>query len=162
MPFQRQAGQTKRARFLRQQDSPAEVALWTVLKNRQLGEHKFVRQLPIGRYYADFVCRAASLVVEVDGSQHVDSKSDRLRDGFMLQLGYGVLRIPSMQVLHRRDNVCDTILAILDGRLTQNVDTLDMKFTPPSSVTLRAPPSPASGRSDDLSPLHFSRQREKL
>jgi very-short-patch-repair endonuclease len=84
MPFQRQYGQTERARELRQQENPAEASMWVALKDRKLGGYKFVRQLPIGPYFADFVCRSAKLVVEIDGSQHVDSSYDRQRDAFIL------------------------------------------------------------------------------
>ncbi len=121
---------TARARALRQQHNPAEAALWVVLRNRQLGGHKFVRQYPIGPYIADFACRSARLVVEVDGSQHVDSAHDRKRDAFMAGLGYAVLRVPSVSVLTRRSDVCDTILTALDGRLRQPVSTLDLTYIP--------------------------------
>ena len=147
MSFQRQIGQTARARSLRQQENPAEASLWLVLRNRQLKGHKFVRQLPIGPYYADFVCRAAKLVVELDGSQHVDNVYDKRRDFFMSKLGFGVLRIPSVSVLNKRAVVCDAILAVLEGRLNESINAMDLKYIRPSSVSLRSPPSPASGRS---------------
>jgi very-short-patch-repair endonuclease len=148
MPFQRQSGQTARARSLRQQDNSPEASLWTVLKNRHLDGHKFVRQLPIGPYYADFVCRAAKLVVELDGSQHVDSDYDRRRDAFMARLGFGVLRFPSASVLEQRDVVCETILAVLEGKVVQSIDTIDLKYTLPSPASLRLASSPASGRGE--------------
>jgi very-short-patch-repair endonuclease len=28
---------------------------------------KFVRQFPVGRFFADFACREAKIIVEVDG-----------------------------------------------------------------------------------------------
>jgi very-short-patch-repair endonuclease len=141
MSFQRQAGQTKRARDLRRQENPAEASMWTVLKDRQLGGHKFVRQLPIGPFYADFVCRSVRLVLEIDGSQHVDSDYDRRRDQFMAAKGYAVLRIPSALVLRQRREVCDTILAAVDGRITENIDTLDMKYLRPSPSCCAGLPS---------------------
>jgi len=61
---------TSRARQLRQLDSDAEDKLWFELRSRRLNGHKFIRQMPIGPYFADFACREANLVVEVDGSQH--------------------------------------------------------------------------------------------
>jgi very-short-patch-repair endonuclease len=57
----------ERARLLRRSLTPAELTLWTRLRGRQLGGFKFVRQEPIARYYADFVCRERRLVVELDG-----------------------------------------------------------------------------------------------
>ncbi len=61
---------TNRARSLRQSDNDAEAKLWTELRNRRLNGYKFVRQVPIGKYFADFACRSEMLVVELDGSQH--------------------------------------------------------------------------------------------
>ena len=60
---------TARARWLRRALTPAEFVLWTRIRRRQLGGFKFVRQEPIGRYYADFVCRDRPLIVELDGGQ---------------------------------------------------------------------------------------------
>ncbi|HEX9522691.1 MAG TPA: DUF559 domain-containing protein, partial [Reyranella sp.] len=49
----------------------AERRLWRGLQRRQLGGFKFRRQRPVGPYICDFVCLEASIVVELDGSQHV-------------------------------------------------------------------------------------------
>ena len=62
-------GSVSRARALRRNETEAEHVLWSVLRNRQLGGYKFVRQLQIGHYFADFACREAALVVEVDGKE---------------------------------------------------------------------------------------------
>ena len=61
---------TARAGSLRRALTPAEFVLWTRIRRRRLGGFKFVRQEPIGRYYADFVCRDRPLIVELDGGQH--------------------------------------------------------------------------------------------
>jgi very-short-patch-repair endonuclease len=45
----------ERARSLRRALTPAEFALWTRIRVRQLGGFKFVRQEPIDRYYVDFI-----------------------------------------------------------------------------------------------------------
>ncbi|RWE59457.1 MAG: DUF559 domain-containing protein [Mesorhizobium sp.] len=58
-----------KARQLRKVENDAEEKLWSELRGRRLNGHKFVRQLPVGPYFADFACREANLVVEVDGSQ---------------------------------------------------------------------------------------------
>ena len=59
--------QIRRARSLRGADTPAEARLWTNLRGRRLQKFKFVRQVPIGPYIADFLCRETRLIVEVDG-----------------------------------------------------------------------------------------------
>ena len=124
----RQPETTSRARTLRQADNDAEAAMWSELKAKRLGGHKFVRQFPIGPYFADFLCRQRHLVVEVDGSQHVDSKRDRARDEYMRTAGYAVIRFWSADVLRQRSAVADTILAALDGRLIRDVAASDLRF----------------------------------
>lgn len=106
----------------------AEAALWNELKAKKLGGHKFVRQMPLGPYFADFACRQAKLVVELDGSQHAGSDYDRHRDEFMRDKGYSVLRIWSSDALRNIGGVCETILAALGGRLAEDMIASDMKF----------------------------------
>ena len=110
----RKPGVTARARTLRQGGNAAEGALWNELKSRRLGGYKFVRQFPIGPYFADFVCRSHGLVVEVDGSQHAGSAYDRERDAYMRNAGYSVLRVWNFDALRQITAVCETILAALD------------------------------------------------
>jgi very-short-patch-repair endonuclease len=118
---------TTRARSLRQADNDAEAALWSDLRARRLNGYKFVRQLPIGRYFADFACREEMLVVEVDGSQHADSEYDRERDAAMADMGWSVLRVWNVDVLAERDPVLETILAALEGRL-EPVAARELRF----------------------------------
>jgi very-short-patch-repair endonuclease len=106
----------------------AEAVLWNELKDRQLGGYKFVRQFPIGRYFADFACRRERLVVEIDGSQHADSQYDRVRDEFMRDEGFSVIRFWSHDVVKGTRSVCETILAALDGSLAENVVAGDVRF----------------------------------
>ncbi|KAA3451947.1 hypothetical protein C7I87_04775 [Mesorhizobium sp. SARCC-RB16n] len=119
---------TKRARRLRQSDNDAEGALWMELRDRRLNGHKFVRQVPIGSYFADFACRECRLVVEVDGSQHAGNKYDQVRDQFMISSGWSVLRFWNVDVLKERDAVLETILAAIERRLDRHVETNDLRF----------------------------------
>lgn len=123
-----QTARTGKARSLRKVDNDAEKMLWAELRDRRLNGYKFNRQFPIGRYFADFVCREAKLVVEVDGSQHAGSDHDRFRDECMLTEGWSVLRFWNIDVLKERESVMDTILAALEGRLPKQVDAVDLRF----------------------------------
>ncbi len=99
---------THRARELRQTSPDAERALWRALRDRQLGGHKFRRQHPVGRYFADFACIEASLIVELDGGQHVSPDgmaADARRTVELSQLGYHVLRFTDREVLVEREAV---------------------------------------------------------
>ena len=119
---------TARARSLRQADNDAEDALWASLQNRQLNGHKFVRQFPIKPYYADFACREKFLVVELDGSQHADSTYDRVRDNYIIDKGWSVLRFWNIDALKEQTAVLDTILAALGCRLDRIIEAPDLRF----------------------------------
>jgi very-short-patch-repair endonuclease len=119
---------TERARRLRRADNDAETKLWSQLRDRRLNGHKFVRQVPIGPYVADFACRDCMLVVEVDGSQHAQDDRDRARDAFMVAQGWSVLRVWNVDVLKESSAVLDTILAAMEGRLDREVVASDLRF----------------------------------
>jgi very-short-patch-repair endonuclease len=113
---------------MRQDGTREEALLWIELKAKRLGGHHFVRQLPIGPYIADFACRRAKLIVEVDGSQHVESTRDRRRDEYLRSEGWSTLRFWNTGVLKQRRSVCETILAAVERRLTEYVASTDLRF----------------------------------
>jgi very-short-patch-repair endonuclease len=79
----------RRARELRQPQTPAEQSLWKVLQNRQLVGFKFHRQHPVGGFIADFFCARAGLVVEVDGDSHAGREEyDSRRTAWLESQGY--------------------------------------------------------------------------
>jgi len=89
----RQSLIAERARQMRSWLTPAEQKLWAEISGCRLGVW-FRRQVPIGRYIADFVAPSVRLVVEVDGAHHWQQQaSDSRRDRVMAHLGYRVLRI---------------------------------------------------------------------
>ena len=104
------------ARRLRRDSTEAENKLWARLRNRQLAGWKFVRQFPVSGFYADFACREAMLIVEVDGSQHAESESDKRRSAVLEAQGFDVLRFWNNDVLKETDNVLTAILHALDKR----------------------------------------------
>jgi very-short-patch-repair endonuclease len=82
-----------------------------VLRNRQLGGFKFRRQVPIGRYFADFACLGARLVVELDGSQHHDRADyDAARTRELEACGWRVMRFDNYDALTNAVGVGDAIL----------------------------------------------------
>jgi very-short-patch-repair endonuclease len=108
-----------RARTLRKDDTEAERRLWEELRNRRLNGFKFMRQLPIGPYFAAFACRSARLVVEVDGATHGSDEEvryDATRTRFLEEQGWQVLRVWNADVFTARNAVCDSILMPLENR----------------------------------------------
>ena len=123
------------ARALRREMTEAERALWRRLRRQQFLDARFRRQVPIGPYVADFACLKAKLIVEIDGSQHVEAAAyDARRDAFLAREGFKVLRFWNNDVVARADSVMDVIFQALD----------EVRLRHPPSA-LRAP-SPSGGR----------------
>ena len=116
------------ARTLRNNATDAERHLWQRLRLRQLDGFRFRRQVAIAGYIADFVCPQARLIVELDGSQHLQQANyDSSRTAALDALGYTVLRYGNDDVLLRGDDV----VADIHRQLT-------VAFTPPQpSPSLR-------------------------
>ncbi len=90
---------------------PSEAVIWNALRTlRPLGLH-FRRQVPLGRYYADFACHHPKLVLEIDGWTHDSPEYDAARDAFMKAEGFRVLRVSNADVLTNVDGVIRTVLA---------------------------------------------------
>ncbi|WP_409363055.1 endonuclease domain-containing protein, partial [Bradyrhizobium lablabi] len=105
----------RRARRLRANQTEAETVLWNRIRNRQIDGYKFARQVPIGHYIRDFVCRESRMVIEVDGGQHAESAADALRDRYLASEGYRVLRFWNNDVLRNIEGVLITIQLELRG-----------------------------------------------
>ena len=107
-----------RARSLRRASPDAERTLWSALRNRRLDGYKFRRQHPAGRYFADFACVEAMLIVELDGGQHFEPEAlaaDLRRTAELKGIGFHVLRFTDREALTERDAVLMQILAWLHG-----------------------------------------------
>ncbi len=102
---------------LRQNQTPAEQILWYYLRKKQLAGLKFRRQEAFGNYILDFVCYEKRLVIELDGGGHLDNeqkKHDRLRDKFIEDNGYKVLRIFNNDIFSNIEGVIEKILQCAD------------------------------------------------
>jgi very-short-patch-repair endonuclease len=106
-------GKTGRARRLRGASTDAEAALWFRLRSRRLDGYKFVRQEPIGPYTVDLICRECRLIIEADGGQHADSAHDVVRDKWLADHNYRILRFWNNDVLGNMAGVLETIVTVL-------------------------------------------------
>ncbi len=92
----------------------AEMRLWYFISNKQLLGYKFRRQHVIGEYIADFYCSEASLVIELDGEQHVSNEDyDLKRTQYIEEKGFKVLRFWNIDVYKNIEGVLEAILAEL-------------------------------------------------
>ena len=118
-----------REHSLRRYQTEAEKKLWQHLRNRRLLGYKFRRQHRIDRFYPDFICLQARLIVELDGSQHLDQQAyDDARTQRLQQLGYRVLRLWNDDVLLRID---DALAAIAAALTAAPHPSLRATFSPP-------------------------------
>ncbi|MES2137896.1 MAG: endonuclease domain-containing protein [Pseudomonadota bacterium] len=110
----------------------AERRLWSSLRDRRMPVAKFRRQHVIAPYIVDFACLERWLIIEADGGQHADNKSDLRRDAYLRRLGFRVLRFWNNDVLENPGGVFEMIAAAL--------------HTPhPPTAAQWAPPSPMPG-----------------
>jgi len=103
-----------RARELRAEQTPTERILWDKLRDRRFLGLKFRRQFPVAGFIADFYCDEAKLLIEVDGSVHLEplqKASDENRDIVLRQLGFKVLRVTNAEVGRAIDTVLQKIAA---------------------------------------------------
>ena len=115
----RQGAKVYSARSLRKSETLAEKRLWQQLRNRTLEVFKFSRQVPVGPFIADFVCREQRLVVEVDGATHSTGDElahDKRRTGFLESEVYTVIRFQNDEILNGMDEVLTLILQALRNR----------------------------------------------
>ena len=109
----RQRGAAKK---LRRDLTDAERKLWHALRGHRFEGVGFRRQMPMGPYIVDFVAHRMRLIVEVDGGQHMTESHaarDRVRDDWLGNRGYIVLRFPNNEVLENIDGVADAIARAL-------------------------------------------------
>ncbi|HEX7757975.1 MAG TPA: endonuclease domain-containing protein [Caulobacteraceae bacterium] len=125
------------AKRMRRAPTEIEAKLWRLLRDRRLEDMKFRRQVPIGRFVADFVCLRHRLIVEADGEYFHDPVRDALRDEWLNAEGFRVLRFTEGQIRSRAEFV---LAAIAEAAGRKPSTLLD-----PSSDPLRGPPSPAGG-----------------
>src|ERR1700737_2186698 len=125
------SSETYRARYLRNNMTETERRVWSRLRDRQIGEYKFRRQVPVGPYFVDFLCVSARLAVEVDGPLHEEESDDR-KTKWLQQKGYRVMRFP---VSDDDESIDDVIHAIY---LELSEPSLPIASSPPGKLATRA------------------------
>jgi very-short-patch-repair endonuclease len=100
---------------LRKELTPAESKLWSRIRNDQLGVN-FRRQHAVGNYIPDFVCIEKKLIIELDGSQHLEQQEyDEERTKYLNSQGYRVIRFWNNEVTKNMDGVIRAILQALES-----------------------------------------------
>ena len=114
-PLFRRSELAVRAIGIRCRPTASESLLWQALRRHQLG-CEIRRQVPLGRFVADFLVPQAHVVIEVDGPYHSRRRSaDARRDAWLGRAGYRVLRLEAEQVEHQLPAAIERIRAELEA-----------------------------------------------
>ena len=90
----------------------AEVALWMMIKNKQLNGERFLRQFSIGHYIVDFYCHKHKLAIELDGAGHFKEEGneyDARRTEFLNSEGITVIRFENTLIFNYPMQVLEEI-----------------------------------------------------
>lgn len=105
----------ERARELRRALTPTEQKLWLHIRDKQLNNIRFRRQHAIGPYITDFCAPGIKLIIELDGSQHLEqTEYDNERTAFLQSQKYKLLRFWNNDVMNDIDGVIQAILLARD------------------------------------------------
>lgn len=102
----------KNARKMRSNMTKEEVKLWNILRGGRLEGYKFKRQVPIGNYIVDFLCKEKMLVIEIDGGQHNEEQNlvnDNIRTNYLEAQGFKVIRFWNDEVWENIESVYEVI-----------------------------------------------------
>ncbi len=106
-----------RAIELRKELTPAERKLWSRIRNDQLGVN-FRRQHAISNFIPDFACIEKKLIIELDGSQHLEQEEyDKERTKYLETQGYKVIRFWNNDVMNDIDSVINVICDTLNEKI---------------------------------------------
>ena len=107
----------ERANQLRKEPTAAEAKLWGYLRGNKLKGVNFRRQHAIGNYIADFCAPRRKLIIELDGSQHLEQeKYDEERTAHLESQGYKVIRFWNKQVMDDMEGVIKAITDVLESK----------------------------------------------
>ncbi len=115
MPTRRSNPKTMHmAGLLRKASTRAEAQLWGILRQGQLQGVEFRRQHAIGPYVVDFCAPRHKLVIELDGSPHMDRKeADAVRTLYLEAQGYRILRFWNGAVFKDTEGLRGAVLSAL-------------------------------------------------
>ena len=107
----------ERAKELHRNMTSAEVKLWAHLRAHRMKGVHFRNQHAIGNYIVDFCSPRKKLIIELDGSQHLEQEEyDSERTSFLESKGYRILRFWNNQIM----NDIEAVLRAIDYALEED------------------------------------------
>ena len=105
------------AKSMRKEPTVSEARIWSWLRNRHFGNHKFRRQHPVAGSILDFYCAELKLAIEVDGKHHETSwmnEYDGERTKKLAALGITVVRVPNEILAKDSQSVVEIIQCAIE------------------------------------------------
>ena len=99
-------------RIHRNKPTPWEWKLWQYLKERQIDDNKFRRQVSIDNFVLDFCCLDLKLIIELDGSGHLQPNlqiKDKARTEKLEKWGYSIIRFYNNEIDENLNEVLELI-----------------------------------------------------
>ncbi|MBI4843837.1 MAG: endonuclease domain-containing protein [Nitrospirae bacterium] len=97
---------------LRNNLTPAEAKLWSLLKESQIEDRKFRRQHSVGPYVLDFYCPSEKPCIELDGVAHFTDSGyeyDTARTEYLTAFNIRVIRFENKDVFENTEGVLKVI-----------------------------------------------------
>ena len=90
-----------RAGEMRNQSTKGEIKFWCELLRKRKSGYQFYRQKPIDHFIVDFYCPKLKLVIEIDGTSHLDKQEyDKQREEVLKSYGLFIARYDDLNVLY--------------------------------------------------------------
>ena len=136
----------KFATNMRKNMTDSEKKLWYAINKKRLG-FQFRRQYIIdNKYIADFVCLEKKLIIEVDGSQHIENKNDEARTQYLQKFGFNVIRFWNWDINNNLDGCLQVIWDVLHNDSFEQRLSKFLKNLKPAPETAGAVSTPPQGR----------------
>lgn len=91
--------------------------MWEALRRKNFLDKKFRRQHPLAGFILDFYCPALKVAIEIDGSVHANSDSqkyDKIREKIIKEHGIIIIRIKSEDVENNIQKVLSELEVLIN------------------------------------------------
>ncbi len=105
------------AKQLHRNMTKAQAKLWARSRAHRMADLHIRNQHAIGNYIVDFCAPRRKVIIEMDGSQHLEQDDyDTDRTAFLESRGHQVLRFWSNEVMNNIDSVLNVIWDTLNAQ----------------------------------------------
>ena len=113
------------AREMRNNSTKGEVKFWCELLRKRNSGYQFYRQKILLNYIVDFYCAKLKLVIEIDGTSHLEkTEYDKTKNKVLESLGLKVVRYNDLNVLNNFQLIENDFYKLINERAAElNIKT---------------------------------------